>query len=39
MIDNTISFGFLPFLLVGDKQQSASYNDPAIDEDLRAEYL
>ena len=29
----------LVFCLLGDKQQSASYNDPAIDEDLRAEYL
>lgn len=25
---------FLPFLSVGDKQQSASHDDPAIDEDM-----
>ena len=33
-IYNTFSVGFLPFLSVGDKQQSASHNDPAIDEDM-----
>ena len=26
--------GFQPFLLVGDQQQSASHNDPAVDENL-----
>ena len=31
---NTFSVGFLPFLSVGDKQQSASHDDPAIDEDM-----
>ena len=33
-IYNTMSVSFLPFLSVGDKQQSASHNDPAIDEDM-----
>lgn len=33
-IYNTFSVSFLPFLSVGDKQQSASHNDPAIDEDM-----
>ena len=31
---NTLSVSFLPFLSVGDKQQSASHDDPAIDEDM-----
>ena len=33
-IYNTFSVSFLPFLSVGDKQQSASHDDPAIDEDM-----
>ena len=29
-----LAVSFLSFLSVGDKQQSASHNDPAIDEDM-----
>ncbi len=33
-IYNTLSVSFLPFLSLGDKQQPASHDDPAIDEDM-----